>query len=103
MSTPTDSTKTPITPGPWTIYAGPSDHSRLTIVGEYGESVGFVSKPYTRTQANASRHANAAANAYLIAAAPDLLGVCRELLDHAAMPEPVFARLQSAIAKAEGR
>jgi hypothetical protein len=100
------------TPGPWRIDATANidcGHYRISggIVGPNGDPV-VIADP------SQSEYAPAldlnSADARLIAAAPDLLAVCREFIDalgpdgyHRVPGYPATQRMRAAIAKAEGR
>ena len=102
------------TPGPW--HLGPDDPETETreifpdhYRGDPNEEdrglIAFVSQ--WKGQCHPSDMAEAAANARLISAAPDLLAACKGLLNHA-LAEHQFAgerlieSVRAAIAKAEG-
>lgn len=85
------------TPGPWTIERHVEHEALHTIWSDR-----------TLLVARTCFAPNSAANALLIAAAPDLLDACRAALDWSGLDgdhisEPVRGQLLAAIAKAEGR
>lgn len=87
------------TPGPWTsalVYAriGPDCRGSIAYSGVYGPKKGNVKLSEIK------------ANGRLIAAAPDLLEAAREFVEvfkaNALYGGPPLAKLEAAIAKAEG-
>lgn len=90
------------TPGPWRwVYDGSSDYS-------IGEADDPQAKPVAGVYDR--NHKRAAANCDLIAAAPDLLEACKDLVDRferkatsKASLSCSYAEAKRAIAKAEGR
>lgn len=89
-------TKTGPTPGPWQIRREQTPGQFVTI-----EKVRDADNSVICTL-----HVNAEANGRLIAAAPDLLAVCKDALEveiEAGFPDSELAsRLRAAIAKAKG-
>ena len=90
------------TPGPWTVVRPPMDQNAYDVYGDGAQ----ITRGYWAH--------NAGADAYLIAAAPDLLkaallavsvlGHMAEILgDVEQEPGTVIPQLRAAIAKAEGR
>lgn len=102
------------TPAPWMAAAGPSSVVGWPVVAQQGQSICSLSwlgvKPDHVTEDRfAAYRAEVAANARLIAAAPDLLEACKLVMadlqsvdtDSAISLTPGRA-LRAAIAKAEG-
>lgn len=100
------------TPGPWTVVPDPDEEGRLLEISapchehpDCAKTIVFGSRSSLRS----STGPNTMANAYLIAAAPDLLAALRAILTDS--PETGFTGLtlenaraaHAAIAKAEGR
>lgn len=95
------------TPGPWSVYIPGSAQSTYGIDGPAREPVVW----YGKSQKDGIRSLD---DASLIAAAPDLLEVCKEYVSLMAYTEPMdvdswkawrnehFQRVRAAIAKAEG-
>lgn len=92
------------TPGPWKVDSRAGTVYEFDIVGPNGEDIGY---------ANSSDGADepalypAAANARLMAAAPELLAALKEMVDAASFELPTewkcFDIAADAIAKAEGQ
>lgn len=88
------------TPGPWEVYGG----TRAGIDKEDG-SFSIVVAGYDDDECGIYGHtdAEAAANARLIAAAPDLLAACRAALEGQSIPPfEKYEMIRAAIAKATG-
>lgn len=56
-----------------------------------------------RSNAPGAGESGGDANAFLIAAAPDLLEACKTAIDYVDFGRPVWVELREAIAKAEGK
>jgi hypothetical protein len=91
------------TPGPWiveTVVNSPSDESIAVRDGAHGLFIAMV-EPHDMS------HANAQANAAMIAAAPDMLVLLREALEYIDSEDcyncGIAPKLRAVIAKAEGR
>lgn len=105
---PADTVKhTPHTPGPWSYSWETQDRDWAIVTDVNGWIVANVN---TETgpdvhSAPAMRQMPAEANAYLIAAAPDLLAFAESARDFAreANDEAMYADADAVIAKAEGR
>lgn len=93
------------TPGPWTIgYKFKSQwHDTIKIYGKGAVQICQVSTDGQRNDSEINK-----ANAYLIAAAPDLLEACQEFMDCEPYAnllggnEHVIDMIKAAIAKAKG-
>jgi hypothetical protein len=90
-------TKRAHTPGPWGI--GDYDDGHECVI-EASESKRMICECYEDGEEHTDEDR---ANARLIAAAPDLLDACKEVLRCAALPELWAAPIRAAIAKADGR
>ena len=103
------------TPGPWRFEPHDPQFSQWAgnIVGSYGRVNGIENVRTITCQTKYGEPDEIVANAHLIAAAPDLLEVCAELLAWAASVEgntvspnitlthdSIFTRARAAIAKA---
>lgn len=96
------------TPGPWVAAAGPSSIVGWPVVGPRGRAVATVHYLRGDTPEGKRVNAEAGANACLVAAAPDLLEVLRDVVQYGGGMEyddwrGLIKRAESAIAKAEGR
>lgn len=91
------------TPGPWFAV---QNSSYWQINTKDGWQIGDTCASSCSPEYGCSM-ALGKANAHLMAAAPELLEICKELLTHASMTEHMSAsaveRARVAIAKAEGR
>jgi hypothetical protein len=95
-------TKTIHTPGPWEFFDALDTEGDPTISirgdGEFIATMDTCSKnggPYVLPP-------KGQANARLIAAAPELLALCKELLDTFPLTDRCCAKIRAIIAKAEG-
>ena len=93
------------TPGPWHIAPALDGHLRPTRITAHGKTVARTDAQFGRPH----HHAQDEANANLIAAAPDLCAVVRDLISILASPvadlhcvNQLEADAKPAIAKAEG-
>lgn len=98
------------TPGPWIAAASASSIVGWPIVGPRGRAVASVHCRRGDTPEGAQINSEAGANARLIAAAPELYGICKQVLDWVhgkregrCVTDELTQRLVAAIAKAEGR
>ena len=95
------------TPGPWHLGSLPPPRWRF-ICDDSGDTIASVAEWDGDGDLIQEFTDNAEANAWLIAAAPDLLKICRNILhwdkfaDHG-LPHDLERDLEAAIAKAEGR
>lgn len=95
------------TPGPWKVHKYHTIWTRISAPSAEGER-NFVCLPPDLHQTPRRDKAETMANAYLIAAAPELLAVCQYLLSdfHMLTARPVRMysekRLKQAVAKATG-
>jgi len=103
----TGKTEAKHTPGPWHVVAA-ADPIERTICFTFGgfpesSSTGPIATTNTSSYSDELRHDVACANARLIAAAPDLLAVCKEIAEHGTEDwEARMRTLSAAIARAEG-
>lgn len=81
------------TPGPWAVDAAPNGHQ--FIVAEHRADICRMG-----SENMLADDSSAAANARLIAAAPELLAVLEHVLDRATMPGFLRDQVRAAIAKA---
>lgn len=95
------------TPGPWTIdkvdFGLPVSHGVILHCPPYGGG-GYVRVADCSLEAT-NNNPQWLANARLIAAAPDMLAICKRMLNHPLirLTGDVEPKLIAAIAKAEGR
>lgn len=88
------------TPRPWRI--GPLQEIIAAIPKNDPEGGFAIAEVYGDFGIDPSRDPEAHANARLIAAAPDLLAACKEVLRCACLPDSWAEPVRAAIAKAEG-
>ena len=94
------------TPGPWLIggaryvYAAGQDGANICAVGEPRAS---TTVGYTPLELGSKDNEEAYANARLIAAAPDMLALLKDLHSHGYTTSQDHDRVAAMIAKAEGR
>jgi hypothetical protein len=92
------------TPGPWTL----EDHGYTYIVSKPGD--GYITRDVCRMDGSTTSAFNQKANAHLIVAAPEMLAALKEARAYYGEPDKsdpvdvaIWARIDAAIAKAEGR
>lgn len=88
------------TPGPWTMSR--RQNNMIDIQHAMGDVKGAITHSLCRVQARESWLEEAAANARLISAAPDLLAALKGVLRVADRQTDEFDAARAAIAKAEG-